>query len=182
MEGKKGKEFYYLLKKEEKNMDINSQDLINCIVNWAAQNESRIKSKWPQKGGYEAWVQAELTSFIFEQNNTIRVLREWSIYGNGQRVDLLINSDENEYQDPATLPENSIPIEIKVDSFLNHNEFLTGVSNDVIKLNILRARWPHECIMLVFTFDGNLIDTLTGNGFKPIFRNDDIYICYKSIN
>jgi len=160
--------------------DINSQQLLYYIYNWAEQNASRIRSKWPLKGGYEAWFQAEIASFIVEQDSTIRVLRECRIYENGQRADLLINSDEIEY--PAILPAISIPVEIKADSFLNHNMFLTGVKDDIEKLNCLRKSWNHECIMLVITFDGVVVQALTGNGFNPIFSNTEVCICYKSIN
>lgn len=162
--------------------DINSQQLLYYIYNWAEQNASRIRSKWPLKGGYEAWFQAEIASFMVEQDSTIKVLREWSIYGTGRRVDLLINSDEIVYPDPATLPVISIPVEIKADSFLNHNTFLTGVSEDIEKLNILRGSWNHECIMLVITFDDGVVQALTVRGFSPIFSNTEVCICYKSIN
>lgn len=123
-------------------------NFIGSVMNWATQNATRFQYFWPLKGGWEGWIQAEISAYILQQDNTIEILREQHIYENPRKsLDLLLNSLEASY--------NQILIEIKAESFENRDAFIVGVEDDLNKLeNERRPEYKDStCIMLAVAFD-----------------------------
>jgi len=128
-----------------------------AVRDWAAQHNSKLKFHWTVKGGWEGWIQVDLTAYLLSLDSTLDILREQPIYQNNlKRVDLLLN---------ANLPGGGpIPVEIKAESFDNQGNFISGVYEDVQKLrkernvNFILCK----CVMMAVCFDRESLKTLLG--------------------
>ncbi|HUY46695.1 MAG TPA: hypothetical protein VMV92_13325 [Streptosporangiaceae bacterium] len=118
------------------------------VVDWSKRRNDQLKFNWPVKGGWEGWIQVDLTAFVLSVDSTADILREQPIYSSpGKRTDLLLNT---------TLDTDAqIPVEIKAESFENRGPgFVSGVLADLSKLNDERNTNYSEstCIMLAVPF------------------------------
>lgn len=108
---------------------------VGYVKAWGQARQNDFKFMWPVKGGWEGWIQVDLTAFILSKNNTVDILREQHIYTNARKaVDLLINASDD--------PAKQIAVELKAQSFENRNKFVYGensVWTDVNKLTYERA-------------------------------------------
>lgn len=149
---------------------LNPQQFVDAVIQWANARNAQFKFNWPVKGGWEGWVQVDLTGFILATDGSIDILREQPIYKNPfQRTDLLLNTN---------LPKaEQIPVEIKAESFENHAQFFNGVNADVAKLtnerNIDYAQSVAVMLAIPFSPEGyqQVLD-LTVNGqriFTAVF-------------
>src|SRR3954469_9218286 len=95
---------------------INTGQFTDAVRAWCTVRDQSFRFYWPVKGGWEGWIQVDLTAFIISQLPTLEILREQPIYRNNrQKVDLLINADQD--------PDNQIAVELKAQSFENRNAF-----------------------------------------------------------
>lgn len=148
---------------------INVEQFVNATIGWANARNNQFSFNWPVKGGWEAWIQVDLTGYILSQDSTIEILREQPIYTNPRmRVDLLLNT---------TLPtDDQIPVEIKAESFQNRMDpFINGVRDDLNKLNDERNTDFSEStsIMMAVPFSPeslNAVMQIEYDGHR-IFRN-----------
>jgi len=139
-------------------------------VEWAKARNSQFKYNWPVKGGWEGWVQVDLTGYILAMVPTAEILREQPIYTEGRRVDLLLND---------TLPgKDQIPVEIKAESFENRANFIPGLLQDLTKINDGRIPAYREstCVALAIPFSPESmqqVEAIEVSGYR-IFRR--IYV------
>lgn len=127
--------------------DINVQQFVNAVINWAAQRDRQFTYNWPVKGGWEGWVQVDLTAFILAADSTIDILREQPVYANPlQRCDLLLNT--------GSAAANQVIVEVKAESFQNVGAFVPGVVDDLDKLeNSVAAHYAGTSrVMLALAF------------------------------
>jgi hypothetical protein len=145
---------------------INVAQFVDAVNNWAAGRDSSFKYYWPVKGGWEGWIQVDLTAFILSKLPTLEILREQPIYKNDrQKVDLLINADED--------PDDQIAVELKAQSFENRAAFIKQVVNDLDKLaGVNRAYANTTSLVLASTFNQATLDELLGLEMDdhPVFR------------
>lgn len=94
------------------------------------------------QGGWEGWVQVELTKYLYNNYPKIEVCREFPLYGNSKRVDLFINK--------------SLAVEIKCQSIYNGEKILEGVEKDCEKMQSLNGNV--EKIVIFFLIDRNSIN------------------------
>ncbi len=135
---------------------INVDQFVNATINWATARNGQFKFNWPVKGGWEAWIQVDLTAFILSQDSTIEILREQPIYTNSRKqVDLLLNT--------TLETDDQIPVEIKAESFENRmNPFINGVQKDLNRLNEERNDDFSECtcIMMAVPFSPQSLEAV----------------------
>jgi hypothetical protein len=145
---------------------ISTNDFVDAVKVWATLRDQSFKFYWPVKGGWEGWIQVDLTAFIISKIPTLEILREQPIYQNNrQRVDLLINADQ--------VPSAQIAVELKAQSFENRNAFITGVVTDLDKFaDVDDAYADTSCVMLASTFNQASLDELLALEMDdhPVFR------------
>jgi len=127
---------------------INVTEFVDSIRGWAANRGSQFKYNWPVKGGWEGWIQVDLTGFILTVNPTVEILREQPVYANTrQRCDLLLNAKSE--------PHRQIIVEIKAESLNNWENFITGVVDDLDKLDsaVGLAYQKTDRVMLAMPFN-----------------------------
>lgn len=147
------------------NFDLNR--FRKAVVDWANIRKNTFKYNWVVKGGWEGWVQVDLVAFILSVNNTFEILREQPVYTNSRkRTDLLLNANLQ--------PADQIPVEIKAQSWYNRTGFLSGVEEDLDKLENERLWEFHSspCAMLGIAFEQSALDGLLQieRDGHPIFR------------
>lgn len=107
--------------------DIDVLQFIATIQRWAAQRDGQFKYNWPVKGGWEGWIQVDLTASALAADSTAEILREQPVYTNTrQRCDLLLNT--------TSAPDAQVIVEIKAESWNNRAAFVPGVIDDLDKL------------------------------------------------
>lgn len=152
-------------------MTIYFDNFANEILQWCTTAAGRFKMFWPLKGGWEAWVQAEVAAYLLHQNSAYDVLREQPIYQNGrQSVDWLLN-------DSSMSVVNKIAIELKCQSLGNSQAFIQGVQHDIVKLNIGNLKPEYQNCqrgMMVIYFDSQARDWVLQNNFVEIFNNNEV--------
>ncbi|BCJ37474.1 hypothetical protein Athai_49770 [Actinocatenispora thailandica] len=121
---------------------------------WARLRNGQFARNWPVKGGWEGWVQVDLTAHIIAADSRIDILREQPVYANNrQRCDLLLNADE--------VPADQIPVEIKAESFDNRGRFINGVEEDLDKFDGRDGAYLNStCVMLAIPFSQGGYDEL----------------------
>ncbi len=131
-------------------------DFVAAARQWAAVRDATFKYYWPVKGGWEGWIQVDLTAFILSHDSTVEILREQPIFVNPrQRVDLLLNADQ--------LPAQQIAVEIKAQSFQNQDAFVDGVVEDLDKLSgVDDAYADTTAIMFALPFSQAALDETLG--------------------
>jgi hypothetical protein len=121
---------------------MNVDNFVAAIQQWAAFRNDQFRHYWPVKGGWEGWVQVDLTAFILSHDPTVEILREQPIFRNPRRqVDLLLNA----YQPPA----QQIAVEIKAQSLENQGSFVDGVVKDLEKLDRVNDAYTDTTRMVV---------------------------------
>ncbi|WP_406697534.1 hypothetical protein V5E97_01625 [Singulisphaera sp. Ch08] len=124
------------------------EQFVNATIQWGTARNPTFKLNWPVKGGWEGWVQVDLTGFILSVDPTCDILREYPIFTSPyMRTDLLLNS--------TAFTDAQIPVEIKAESFENRMDpFLQGILKDIQKLNEDRNTDFSECtcIMMAIPF------------------------------
>jgi hypothetical protein len=135
---------------------MNVEQVVTAVREWAAARNAQFKYYWPVKGGWEGWVQVDLTAFILAHDSTEEILREQPIFPNArQRVDLLINADQR--------PAQQVGVEIKAQSFDNAGRFIAGVDDDLAKLeNVDDAYHASTRVMVAIAFNQATLDELLG--------------------
>jgi hypothetical protein len=135
---------------------MNVADFINCTRDWASRRNAQFKFNWPVKGGWEGWIQVDLTAYILTLDSTVEILREQPIYQNARRkCDLLLNAD--------SLPANQIPVEIKAESWNNRDNFVDEVLADLDKFDERNPAYQNStCVMLTLPFDQPSLDEVLG--------------------
>lgn len=134
---------------------ITVDGFVTGTIQWAQARNQQFRFNWPVKGGWESWVQVDLTAYLLAQESTLEILREQRIYTGLQKVDLLLNTDQ------AT--DDQIPVEIKAESFENRMDpFVQGVRDDIEKLSQERNADFSECtsIMLALPFSQQSLDAV----------------------
>jgi hypothetical protein len=132
---------------------INVDTFLSDTLQWAQARNQQFRFNWPVKGGWEGWIQVDLTAFILSLDSTAEILREQPIYTSTQkRTDLLLNT--------SLTAREQIPVEIKAESFENRGAFVGGVVDDIEKLNLERNRNYSQatCIMLALPFSPESLD------------------------
>ena len=95
---------------------ISIDTFADLTARWSAGHDNYFKRLWPVKGGWEGWIQVDLTAFVLQCNDTVDILREQRIYRNErQATDLLINA--------SSAAPSVFPVEIKAQSFENRDRF-----------------------------------------------------------
>ena len=146
---------------------ISVELFIGYIAEWATARNKQFNYNWPVKGGWEGWLQVDLVAYILWKDSTAEILREQQIYTSPyMRTDLLLNT--------ALSTDDQIPVEIKVESFENKMDpFITGVSDDILKLNTERNTNFSECtcVMVAVPFSTQSLQAVLGisEGGHPIF-------------
>ncbi|MEV1120054.1 hypothetical protein AB0I91_33815 [Actinosynnema sp. NPDC049800] len=106
---------------------IDVLQFIGAIQGWARQRDGQFKYNWPVKGGWEGWIQVDLTASILTAAPTAEILREQPVYTNTrQRCDLLLNT--------TAAPDAQVIVELKAESWHNRAAFVPGVIDDLDKL------------------------------------------------
>jgi hypothetical protein len=134
---------------------ITVEQFVGEIVAWAGRRDSQFKYNWPVKGGWEGWVQVDLTAYILSEDSAVEILREQPVFTSPyMRCDLLLNT--------ALDTDYRIPVEIKAQSFDNRGEFVTGVQADIDKLNTDRNADYSEstCVVLGIPFNEETLGQL----------------------
>ncbi|KAA3610703.1 MAG: hypothetical protein D8M58_20905 [Calditrichaeota bacterium] len=133
--------------------NLSVQQFSDAVTQWAGRRNGQFKYNWTVNGGWEGWIQVDLTAYILSVDSRIEILREQSIFTSSRKkVDLLLNVDlDTDYQ---------IPVEIKAESFFNRNRFVSGVNGDLKKLNDERNTDFSEStsIMLALPFSQGAVD------------------------
>lgn len=129
----------------------------HLVEEWARARGGSFHRNWPVKGGWEAWIQVDLTAFLLEQNDTYDVLREQNVYTNAlARCDLLVNPT-----DPAPA---RLVVELKAESLENHARLGGGVEQDAYKIQNERVA-PYTAsvgIVLAVVFSQQGWDAVAG--------------------
>lgn len=124
---------------------IDLPGFLSFVKQWAQARQDNFKFFWPVKGGWEGWIQVDLTAYILARNTTVEILREQHIYTNERKsVDLLINATDD--------PAKQIAVELKAQSFENRGKFVYGANSvwtDVNKLMYERTDEYEDCISIV---------------------------------
>lgn len=140
---------------------------------WCNQRADSFKYYTPLKGGWEAWVQADLSAFILSNDSRYDILREQSIYNTaGQRVDWLFN-------DNGTVPEK-IAVELKCQSFENYRAFNRGIDDDIAKLAQNRLKRTYrgcQTAVMGICFEQDARDYMLNLGFMEIYRSGEVSCC-----
>lgn len=125
---------------------INVEQFGRGVVDWAGRRGGQFASNWPVKGGWEGWIQVDLTAHILSIDSAIDVLREQPVFANSrQRCDLLLNTNQ--------MPAHQIVVEIKAQSFDNRDRFITGVAGDLDKFTTLDSAYQRSTgVMLAMPF------------------------------
>lgn len=133
---------------------INVDQFAVAITQWARARNNQFARNWPVKGGWEGWVQVDLTAHILAVDSSIDILREQPVYANNrQRCDLLLNSND--------VPAGQIPVEIKAESFDNSGRFINGVEDDLDKFDGRNGAYLNStCVMLAMPFSQGSYDEL----------------------
>jgi hypothetical protein len=134
---------------------ITVEQFVGQIVAWAGRRDGQFKYNWPVKGGWEGWVQVDLTAYILSQDSTVEILREQPVFTSPyMRCDLLLNA--------ALDTDYRIPVEIKAESFENRGAFITEVRADIDKLNTERNADYSEstCVVLAMPFSQESLSRL----------------------
>jgi hypothetical protein len=143
------------------------EEFLAALQDWAKPRDPNFKYYWPVKGGWEGWIQVDLTAFIIDRLATVEILREQPIYQNGrQLVDLLINTNEP--------PGKQIAIEIKAQSFENRTRFITGVVADLNKFETVDTAYQDTpAIMVAIPFNQATLDEVIGleRDDHPVFAS-----------
>lgn len=157
---------------------ISYMQFIELTIQWAQERNAQFKFNWPVKGGWEGWIQVDLTGYILARDSTAEILREQRIFPNSKkRVDLLLNTT-------AEL-DHLIPVEIKAESLENPAyNFLNGIYEDLAKLALLRGTNLSQCTRMMMAVPFNpeslaAVLAIQENGhpiFHPIFNNGEIAI------
>ena len=125
------------------------EQFAGLVADWARRRDGQFKYNWPVKGGWEGWVQVDLTAYVLSTDPTVEILREQPIYtGPGMRTDLLLNTNLD--------TDAQLPVEIKAESFENREAgFIAEVLKDLTKLNDDRnANYSEStCMMLAIPFN-----------------------------
>jgi hypothetical protein len=133
---------------------INVDQFAVAITEWARGRNGQFARNWPVKGGWEGWIQVDLTAYIIAADSRVDILREQPVYANSrQRCDLLLNANE--------LPANQIPVEIKAESFDNRARFINGVEEDLDKFDSRDGAYLNSaCVMVAMPFSQGSYDEL----------------------
>lgn len=143
---------------------------LKIIGEWASENEGFIKHIWPQKGGWESWVQVEIYRYFVKKNHLYDISREQHVYKNSMKsADLVINKGIDEAR--------NIIIEIKCQSFENRSNFCKGLLDDINKLNNdLSPDFRGSYLVVIgFYFENDLL--LPEGFYSEIIGNGEIGIC-----
>jgi hypothetical protein len=137
------------------------EQFASLVVDWSKRREQQFRYNWVVKGGWEGWIQVDLTAYMLSADSTIEVLREQPIYtSDRKRTDLLLNS--------TLATDAQIPVEIKAESFENRGAgFVSGVLEDLAKLNDERnAHYSGStCVMLAVPFSPESLARVDGIEF-----------------
>ena len=158
-------------------MNLYLQGFINATHDWCQQRANSFKYYWPLKGGWEAWVQADLAAYILSRDTTIDILREQPIYTNNrQRVDWLFNDNATEIE--------KLAVELKCQSFDNRNAFISGLQDDIAKLQYNRKNGYRNCqaVAMGICFESNARNWMLNNGFLEVYEDGEISCCILKLN
>ncbi|HEY3506469.1 MAG TPA: hypothetical protein VGN37_27230 [Actinocatenispora sp.] len=135
---------------------INVDQFGRAVIDWAGRRGGQFASNWPVKGGWEGWIQVDLTAHILSADSAIDILREQPVFANSrQRCDLLLNTNQ--------MPAHQIVVELKAQSFDNRDRFITGVESDLDKFNTLDYAYQRStCVMLAMPFSPESLAELLG--------------------
>ncbi len=158
---------------------VTVEQFFGAAVEWAQNRNGQFQYYWPVKGGWEAWIQVDLTGYILARDSTIEIMREQPIFANPrQRVDLLLNT--------TLQTDDQVAVEIKAESFENRmNPFIAGIREDIRKLNEDRNSDYSECvcIMMALPFSPESLSSvleITENGhriFQTIYKGEVAIAC-----
>lgn len=153
---------------------ININQFTAGVIEWATMRNTQFKFNWPVKGGWEGWIQVDLTAYLLSKDSTLEILREQPIFDSPyKRVDLLLNT--------TLETDDQIPVEIKAESFENRMDpFVNGIREDMRKLKEDRNTNFSQCtcIMMALPFNQESLDAVLAveeNGhqiFRTIFLKE----------
>ncbi|MCZ8038021.1 MAG: hypothetical protein O9276_07795 [Microcystis sp. LE17-20A] len=152
---------------------ISYKDFISYVLEWGEANVKAIASKWPQKGGWEGWAQAEIYSYILQINNTYDILREQAVYTSKRKAaDFLFNS--------MTSGAQSVIVELKCQSFENYQNFVPGIEDDVKKLiHELKPAYKGSVLVVLGIYFTEHTRTQIPDYFnKKVLKNGEVGICW----
>ncbi|MFI5527251.1 hypothetical protein ACIA8O_01720 [Kitasatospora sp. NPDC051853] len=145
---------------------------------WAGRRTRQFAHNCLVNGGWEGWVQVDLTAAILGQDSTVHIVREAGVYPGGGRADLLVNSN------PSSLPDQ-ILVEIKAQSLYNGDGFIDGVKDDMAKitggLKPGLAVGDRVVLACAFAEVAPKVLDLEVNGQRPfrvLWRSPDNALCY----
>ncbi len=147
------------------------QEFIDAVIAWGEANVAKIATKWPQKGGWEGWAQAEICSDILQINNTHDILREQAVFESARKAaDFLLNSQIQGVQD--------VVVELKCQSIENYKNFLPGIEADVKKLikDLKPAYSGSALVVLGIYFTAH--DQIPKYFDKRVLKGGEVGICW----
>lgn len=116
---------------------------------------------WPQKGGWEAWAQAQILSEVLRIDSRYEILREQHVYESPRKAaDFLLNGS-------SPVPQMTI-VELKCQSLENHAQFSAGLANDARKLVYELSPAFHGATLLILGI------YFTGHGTIPAFFDSEV--------
>jgi hypothetical protein len=140
------------------------------LIEWCKARGATFKYFFPLKGGWEAWVQADYAAFVLSKNSAYDILREVAIYKNNyQRVDWLFNNND--------VVAQKIAVEIKCQSFENHDSFIAGVGADIDKLaqdNLKLSFQTCQTGVMGIYFEEKARTWMLANEFTELFNNGEV--------
>ena len=159
-------------------MPLSVTDFGVYLGKWAENYAGQFKLYYPLKGGWEAWAQASVAAFIIEGDSTVDILREQLIFYGQQKVDWLLNDN-----DQSVI--NKVAIELKCQSFENKDGFTGGLESDIAKLAQANLKVNYKgcktaVVGIAFTQDA--ADWMGNHHFDNQFQSGDVAIGMSVLN
>lgn len=134
--------------------------LTTAVQSWAEFRNDELPLYWQVRGGYESWVQVDLTAFILRKESTIEISREQHVFiGAREQVDLLVNADSIF----GATAGHAVCVMLACQSLDNYQSFVPGILLRLGQLRVenraLRFR-ESACVMLAIAFGAEAIDAL----------------------
>ena len=149
------------------------------LGNWAQNYANQFKLYYPLRGGWEAWTQASVAAYIFQDNNTIDLLREQMIFdGSQQKVDWLLN-------DSGRSVNTKVAIELKCQSFDNQKNFTGGLKADIAKLaqpNLKVAYRGCRTAVVGIAFTQDATGWMRISNFKTVYGSGEVFIGLSTVH
>jgi hypothetical protein len=146
-------------------------EFIAYIKAWAVENEEKIGTMWPQKGGWEEWAKGEIFSYIVKQRPAADILREQHCWGDQREADYVLNINSHASQ--------VIVVEFKAQSFENYTKFLPGLKKDVQKtLSGLTPKYASGTLLVVGLYFTRYKSAVPNYFTTETLGTGEVGICY----